>query len=325
MIQEKIDIMYMRRCLQLATNGLGRVRPNPLVGCVIVKDGKIISEGYHQEYGHNHAERNAILNYEFRNSNCEGDDASASKFNIQNSTLYVNLEPCSHYGKTPPCADLIIEKGIQRVVCCNDDPNPLVAGNGFRKLEEAGIEVTRHILEEEGRELNRRFFTFMEKRRPYIILKWAQTADGFMAPEGDGCYWISSRRQNLFNHRWRTEEAAILVGSQTYIKDKPQLTARLFYGNQPQPIVLDRSDRLRDIPDRWLHLDCHNLSEVMTVLFEKKIQSVIVEGGRRILDAFIKEGLYDEIRILRGPREFGTGLQAPPIPDISEERLVIVD
>ncbi len=146
--------MYMRRCLQLAANGLGRVRPNPLVGCVVVNDGRITSEGYHQEYGQNHAERNALL----RDGNYRG------------ATLYVNLEPCSHYGKTPPCADLIIEKGIKRVVCCNDDPNPLVAGNGFRKLEAAGIEVVRHVLEEEGRELNRRFFTFMEQQRPYVIL-----------------------------------------------------------------------------------------------------------------------------------------------------------
>ena len=202
--------MYMRRCLWLAANGLGRVRPNPLVGCVVVKDGRIISEGYHQEYGHNHAERNALLR--------EG--------NYRGATLYVNLEPCSHHGKTPPCADLIIEKGIKRVVCCNDDPNPLVAGNGFRKLEAAGIEVVRHVLEEEGRELNRRFFTFMEQKRPYVILKWAESADGFMAPPGVRAdnlrrlpskkYWLSTQRQNRLNHRWRTEEAAILVGSETY-------------------------------------------------------------------------------------------------------------
>ena len=145
-----IDELYMRRCLQLAANGLGRVRPNPLVGCVVVKDGEIVSEGYHQEYGHNHAERNALL----RGADCVG------------ASLYVNLEPCSHHGMTPPCADLIVEKGIRKVVCCNDDPNPLVAGNGFRKLEAAGIEVVRHVLEEEGRELNRRFFTFMESVAP---------------------------------------------------------------------------------------------------------------------------------------------------------------
>ena len=164
----------MRRCFQLAANGLGRVRPNPLVGCVVVKEGCIVSEGYHQHYGGNHAERNALLNYEFRIMNSEEADATNSKFNFQNSTLYVNLEPCSHFGKTPPCADLIIEKRIKKVVCCNDDPNPLVAGRGFAKLEAAGIEVVRHVLEDEGRELNRRFFTFMEKQRPYIILKWAE-------------------------------------------------------------------------------------------------------------------------------------------------------
>ena len=158
----------MRRCLQLAASGLGRVRPNPLVGCVVVgEDGRIISEGYHQEYGHNHAERNALLR--------QGD--------FRGATMYVNLEPCSHYGKTPPCADLIVEKGIRRVVCCNDDPNPLVASGGFRKLEAAGIEVVRHVLEKEGHEKNRRFFTFMEKQRPYVILKWAESEDGYMAPE----------------------------------------------------------------------------------------------------------------------------------------------
>ena len=167
MTQNETDIRFMHRCLQLASCGLGRVRPNPMVGCVIVKDGHIVSEGFHQVYGGWHAERNAILK--------AGSD-------LRGATLYVNLEPCSHQGLTPPCADLIVEKGIGRVVCCNDDPNPLVSGRGYAKLEAAGIEVVRHILEDEGRELNRRFFTFMEKRRPYIILKWAQSADGFMAP-----------------------------------------------------------------------------------------------------------------------------------------------
>ena len=319
------DIKYMRRCFQLASNGLGRVRPNPLVGCVIVKGGRVVSEGYHQEYGHNHAERNAILNYECRMSNCERADASVSQFNIQNSTLYVNLEPCSHYGKTPPCADLIIERGIKKVVCCNDDPNPLVAGNGFAKLEAAGIEVVRHVLEDEGRELNRRFFTFMEQQRPYIILKWAESADGFMAPEGKGKYWISNEYQTLMSHKMRTEEAAILVGSQTYLDDRPQLTARLFGGNQPQPIVLDRRGRLADVPDHWLHLRCQHLDEVMQMLYEKKIQSLIVEGGRQILDAFIAAGLYDEVVIFRSPKEFRSGLAAPAVPPIAAHRLHIID
>ncbi len=318
MTQEEIDIMYMRRCLQLAANGLGRVRPNPLVGCVVVKDGIIISEGFHQEYGHNHAERNALLRM-----------LPTTHYPL--STLYVNLEPCSHYGKTPPCADLIIEKGIKRVVCCNDDPNPLVAGNGFRKLVEAGIEVVRHVLEEEGRELNRRFFTFMEQKRPYVILKWAESADGFMAPEGERLkvkgerYWLSTQRQNRLNHRWRTEEAAILVGSETYLLDKPSLTPRHYLGPVPQPVVLDRRNRLTDVPSHWLHLSYQTIPEVLHELYERKLQSVIVEGGRKVLDAFIEIGLYDEVRILRSPQTLGSGLPAPEIPPINPNRLIIVD
>jgi diaminohydroxyphosphoribosylaminopyrimidine deaminase/5-amino-6-(5-phosphoribosylamino)uracil reductase len=310
------DEKYMQRCLQLAANGLGRVRPNPLVGCVVVQDGNIISEGFHQEYGHNHAERNALLR--------EGD--------YHGATLYVNLEPCSHYGKTPPCADLIIEKGVKRVVCCNDDPNPLVAGNGFRKLVEAGIEVVRHVLEEEGRELNRRFFTFMEKQRPYVILKWAESADGFMAPVTPGPYWLSTQRQNRLNHRWRTEEAAILVGSETYLQDFPTLTPRHYFGPAPQPVVLDRRGRVES--GKWkvesnrlqpLILSCQTIPEVLHELYERKLQSVIVEGGRKVLDAFIESGLYDEVRILRSPQTLGSGLKVPEIPSIDPNRLTIID
>lgn len=312
MTQEGIDIIYMRRCLQLAANGLGRVRPNPLVGCVIVKDGRIISEGFHQEYGHNHAERNAILR-------------QLSTFNFQLSTLYVNLEPCSHYGKTPPCADLIVERGIRRVVCCNDDPNPLVAGRGFAKLEAAGIEVKRHVLEKEGRKLNRRFFTFMEQQRPYVILKWAESADGFMAPAASGPYWLSTQRQNRLNHRWRTEEAAILVGSETYLQDSPTLTPRHYLGPAPQPVVLDRRNRLTAVPSHWLHLHCQTIPEVLHELYERKLQSVIVEGGRKVLDAFIESGLYDEVRILRSPQTLGSGLPTPAIPPISPHRLIIIE
>ena len=335
-MDKSFDEIYMRRCLQLAANGLGRVRPNPLVGCVVVKDGCIISEGYHQEYGHNHAERNALLR--------KGEYCGA--------TLYVNLEPCSHYGKTPPCADLIIEKGIKRVVCCNDDPNPLVAGNGFRKLEEAGIEVVRHVLEEEGRELNRRFFTFIEQQRPYVILKWAESADGFMAPSSlteqsepnririhsdnsvreknnsDNsvrAYWLSTQQQNRLNHRWRTEEAAILVGSETYLQDSPTLTPRHYLGPAPQPVVLDRRGRLTDVPAHWLHLHTQTVEETLQALYEQKLQSVIVEGGRQILDAFIKSGLYDEVRILRSPQTLGSGLKAPTVPKTVPERLFIID
>ena len=296
MHQEETDKIFMRRCLQLAANGLGRVRPNPMVGCVVVDAaGTILSEGYHQEYGHYHAERNALL----REGPFEG------------ATLYVNLEPCSHYGKTPPCADLIVEKGIRRVVCCNDDPNPLVAGRGLEKLEKAGIEVVRHVMEAEGRRLNRRFFTYMEQQRPYVILKWAESADGFMAPDGDGPYWISTQEQNRLNHRWRTEEAAILVGSETYLRDRPRLTPRHWLGPAPLPVVLDRRRRIADVPSGWLHLSCPTVEATLQALFERQVQSVIVEGGRKILDAFIASGLYDEVRVLRSDARLHTGLPAP--------------
>ncbi len=316
------DEHYMRRCLQLAANGLGRVRPNPLVGCVVVADGRIVSEGYHQQYGHNHAERNALLRLEGEGWKT-GQPHSAPGAPTLGPTLYVNLEPCSHHGKTPPCADLIVEKGIRRVVCCNDDPNPLVAGRGFAKLEAAGIEVVRHVLEAEGRELNRRFFTFMERRRPYVILKWAESADGFMAPATDGPYWLSTQRQNRLNHRWRTEEAAILVGSETYRQDHPSLTARHYLGPQPQPVVLDRRGWLTDVPNHWLHLHTQTVPETLQALYERQLQSVIVEGGRLVLDAFIESGLYDEVRILRSPQRLGSGLKAPAIPPT--ERLTIIE
>lgn len=296
------DEQYMQRCLQLAANGLGRVRPNPLVGCVIVKEGKIVSEGFHQQYGGFHAERNAILRLQDRAV-------------LRGATLYVNLEPCSHQGLTPPCADLIVESGISRVVCCNDDPNPLVSGRGFDLLRQSGIDVCRHVLEAEGRWLNRRFFTFMEHKRPYIILKWAESADGFMAPEpSNGTvrrYWISSDHQKRLSHKWRTEEAAILVGSQTFIDDRPQLSARLFAGRDPIPVVLDRRGRLEQVPSHWLHLSLDSVPEVVGFLFDQKIQSLIVEGGAQILNAFLNADLYDEIRIFKSPDLMHAGLRAP--------------
>lgn len=310
MTQQESDILYMKRCLQLAANGLGYVRPNPMVGCVVVKEGQILAEGYHQRYGENHAERNALLSL-------SGDAA-------RGATLYVNLEPCSHYGKTPPCADLIVERGISRVVCCNDDPNPLVAGRGFAKLEAAGITVLRHVMEKEGRELNRRFFTFMEQRRPYVILKWAQSADGYLAPATQGPYWISNGQQTLVSHRLRTTEAAILVGSQTYLDDHPRLSARLLCGPQPLPVVVDRRGRLHDVPNHWLHLHCATPADVLSELYDRKIQSLIVEGGRQMLDAFIAEGLYDEVFIFEGAGLLGDGLPAPPVPPIAPERLHLI-
>ena len=310
------DERYIKRCLELATNGLGRTRPNPMVGCVIVKEGLVVSEGYHQLIGQNHAERNAILRI------CpELAEPAAKTSALTGATLYCSLEPCSHYGLTPPCAELITRTGISRVVCCNDDPNPKVDGKGFKILEAAGIEVVRHVLEEEGRWLNRRFFCQQEQHRPYIILKWAESADRYMAPEGDAPYWISNPLAKQLSHKWRTEEAAILVGSQTYLDDRPQLNARLWKGSDPRPVVLDRRGRLSDVPDHWLHLRCGTVEETVAAIHQEKLQSVIVEGGRKILDAFIEAGLWDEIRLIRADHELGSGLKAPDVPQHSKSAI----
>lgn len=301
----------MLRCLQLAAKGLGRTCPNPLVGCVIVRDDEVLSEGFHQRHGGPHAERNAIM------------AAQHKGIDIKGATLYVNLEPCSHFGLTPPCANLIVESGIRKVVCCNDDPNPKVAGRGLQILQQAGIEVVNHVLEAEGRELNRRFFLFMEQQRPYVILKWAESADCFMAPSHKADYWISNDAQNRLNHKWRTEEAAILVGSQTYLEDHPQLSARHFLGPNPLPIVWDRRGRIANLPEHWLRVSCGTVKETMHLLFEKQVQSLIVEGGRAILDAFIAEGFYDEVRVLRNNNfYFSDGLKAPQIPPCSRIHII---
>lgn|SRR5574344_553593 len=298
------DEQYMTRCLQLAANGLGRVRPNPLVGCVVVNNGAIVAEGYHQQWGQNHAERNAILH-------CPQPQY------LPGSTLYVNLEPCSHFGLTPPCANLIVEHQIARVVVCNDDPNPKVHGRGYQILRDAGIEVLTHVLNDKGRFLNRRFFTFQEEHRPYIILKWAESSNGMMdidrSKEPCGNYWITNTALKQLSHRWRTEEAAILVGSETYLNDRPQLNARLWKGQDPLPIVLDRRHRLQDLPPHWLHLSCNTLPEVLEQLYSNNVQSLIVEGGRTILQAFLQAGLWDEIRQLQGSCTILDGTSAPKI------------
>ena len=218
------DELLMRRCFQLARMGQGHVSPNPMVGCVVLNPADdIVSEGYHQYIGGYHAERNALTAH-----GNEGKDFTGC-------TLYVNLEPCSHYGKTPPCADLVVEKGIKKVVISTTDPNPLVAGGGILKLKEAGIEVVTGVLEKEGRYLNRRFFTFMEKHRPYVILKWAETTDGFMdidrSANPHGNYWITNDILKTLSHKWRTTEDAIMVGTNTVANDNPSLTARLWSGH----------------------------------------------------------------------------------------------
>jgi len=316
-----LDEQWMLRALELAEKGMGSVSPNPLVGCLVVHDNKIIGEGWHRQYGQAHAEVNALA-------------AVADKALLPDSTVYVNLEPCAHHGKTPPCADLLIEKKIKAVVVAHTDPNPLVSGRGIARLQAAGISVTTGVLEAAGRQLNRRFLTFMEHKRPYIILKWAQTQDGFIARETFESRWISNAWSRRWVHRWRTEEDAVLVGTRTAACDDPHLSVREWSGRNPVRIVIDRGLKLSEslhIFDRQQPTLCYNLlkdaHEINLVrvrleeknflrnllhdLFERKIQSVIVEGGAFTLRQFIDQGLWDEARVFESAQAFQKGIAAP--------------
>jgi len=318
-----IDEVFMRRAMELAVLGRGHVSPNPMVGSVIVYDGKIIGEGWHKKYGDAHAEVNAVNDVD-------------DKDLLSKSTVYVNLEPCSHVGKTPPCADMLIARGVKKVVVANLDSNPLVAGEGIKKLRGAGIEVITGILNKDGHELNKRFFTYVEKQRPYIILKWAETADGFIARENYDSKWISNEHSRQLTHKWRAEEDAILVGAKTAAHDNPQLDVRDWTGRNPVRIVIDRflkldprlhvfSKKQKTILYNVLkHEEHSNLSlvrvdeedfinNVIKDLFKQKIQSVIVEGGATILKLFIDAGLWDEARIFQSPRLFEKGISAPEL------------
>ena len=316
---------YMLRCIELAKKGMGHVAPNPLVGCVIVHNETIISEGFHSKYGSEHAEPNAINKVDHHI--------------LKDCTLYVNLEPCSHYGKTPPCADLIISKGINKVVVGNLDVNPLVSGKGIKKLQEAGIEVIHGVLNKQCKELNKRFFTFHEKKRPYIILKWAQTNDNYISkmplPPNMADNWITGEESKTLVHQWRTEEQAILVGHNTVVVDNPQLTARLYEGNNPIRIVIDRTLDLKSnykVFDakaktlifnsiknetkenlHWIKIDFTNfIDELLHQLYDLNINSVIVEGGSRTLEHFINTEMWDEARIFVNPNlNFEKGIDAP--------------
>ena len=315
------DEFFMHRALELAALGLGSVSPNPLVGSVIVHEGKIIGEGWHKKYGEAHAEVNAI-------------DSVDNKDLLKESTVYVNLEPCSHFGKTPPCADMLIAHRIKKVVVANLDSNPLVAGNGIKKLRAEGIEVITGILDKNGNELNRRFFTYMEKQRPYIILKWAETADGFIARENYDSKWISNEYSRQLVHKWRSEEDAILVGSKTVAHDNPQLNVRDWSGRNPVRIVIDRFLKLDDtlnvfdkkqktiVYNLIKHEEHPNLAMVrvdeenfienlVKDLFKKKIQSVLIEGGAKTLNFFLALGLWDEARVFQSSRSFNKGILAP--------------
>jgi diaminohydroxyphosphoribosylaminopyrimidine deaminase/5-amino-6-(5-phosphoribosylamino)uracil reductase len=282
------DEQYMRRCLQLAQNGRQNAKPNPMVGAVIVAPSptpRIIGEGYHVRCGQGHAEVNAFA------SVCPEDEPL-----LKESTMYVSLEPCSHYGKTPPCADLIIRKGIRRVVVGCIDEFAEVQGRGIQKLRDAGIDVTMGVLEEECRTLNRKFFIFHRFHRPYIILKWAQTANGFIDNNGHALT-ISSPFTQMLSHKLRAEEDAILVGRITDEREHPQLTVRHWVGPDPKRLIIDRQHPL-------------NLES----LYDHNIQSLIVEGGRKTLESFLTQNLWDEIRIETATITVNGGTQAPKLP-----------
>lgn len=320
---------YMKRCIALAKNGLGTTYPNPLVGSVIVHDGKIIGEGWHKKAGEPHAEVNAV-------------NSVKDKSLLKDATIYVSLEPCSHFGKTPPCCDLIIANKIPNVVIGTIDPFAKVAGNGVKKLIENGKKVTIGILEDECNELNKRFFTFHQKNRPYIILKWAENADGFIAPlkkEEKAPVWITNPYSRQLVHKWRTEEQAILVGTNTVLDDNPKLDSRDFKGNNPIRVVWDKSNKITEkfhvknqiIPSFFV-TEIKNLTEkeniyykntifdallakkTLDILFKKNIQSVIVEGGSQTLQSFIDANLWDEARVFVSENNFNEGIIAPKLP-----------
>ena len=315
-------------CLQLAKQGLGKVSPNPMVGCVIVKNGEVIGQGYHEYFGGPHAEVNAITNIE-------------DKSLLEESTLYVNLEPCSHYGKTPPCVDLIIKHKIGKVVIGCIDTYHEVCGNGIKKLKEASIEVVVGIQEQKAQELNKRFFTFHSKKRPFIILKWAQTSDGFIDIDRTTTSniesWITLLDAKILVHHWRAEEQSIMVGTNTALNDNPKLTVREIDGTNPIRIVLDMNLRLPENLNLFdqtvstlvfnsqknektknlelIKIDANKelINQLLTELYHRNIQSVIIEGGAQLLNTFIEQNLWDETRIFTGKKEFKKGLKAPQI------------
>ena len=332
---------YIRRCIDIALNGKGNTGTNPMVGCVLVYNDRVIGEGFHEIYGGPHAEVNAI-------------NSVKDKSLLKKCTIYVSLEPCAHTGKTPPCSDLIIENKIPKVVIGSRDPNSLVAGKGIQKLLDANIEVVEGILEKECMAINNRFFTYHSKKRPYIILKWAQSADGFLdidrkpgTPVGPN--WISNPVSRMLVHKWRSEEKAILSGTNTVENDNPSLTTRLWPGQSPLRVILDRKLRLEshlqvfnaDAPTiifnelksetvenlTYLKIDFSNHIEktILTHLWERGIQSVIIEGGKRVLQSFIDKKLWDEARVFQGTRYFKQGLNAPDLSGNSFELDYVLD
>lgn len=316
---------YIKRCLEIAQKGIGFTRPNPSVGAVLVVGDKIIGEGFTSPYGGNHAEVNAI-------------NSVSDKELLKQAIIYVTLEPCSHFGKTPPCSDLIIESGIKKVVIGCRDTNSLVAGKGIEKLENAGCDVIVGVLEKECLEHHRRFFTFQNKKRPFIILKWAETLDGFIAPEERNevkPVWITNEVSRQLVHQWRSEEHAILVGTNTVLEDNPKLNVRSWEGLNPIRVVIDRElkipksfhvydasvktifitekvvEKSENIFFEKIDFSKPIAPQICAVLFKHNIQSVIIEGGAQILQAFIDDNLWDEARVFIGKTSFGGGVKSP--------------
>lgn len=328
---------YLNRCIQLAKNGLGSTYPNPMVGSVIVHNNIIIGEGWHRKAGGPHAEVHAIQSVK-------------ETALLPESTIYVSLEPCSHFGKTPPCSDLIIEKGIKNVVVGTVDPFSEVAGRGIKKLLEAGHNVTVGVLEKECLELNKRFFTYHTKNRPYIILKWAQSADGFLAPETKDeqkPVWITNSFSRQLVHKWRSEEQAVLVGTHTVTQDNPSLTTRDWFGNHPVRVIIDRTLKLTETyqvfddtsktiiitetekeNSRNLYYERADFSkslpeQIGIILYNHHLQSLIIEGGSKTLQAFIDAKLWDEAQIFTGTVMFKSGLKAPVINNSPDRQIEI--
>ncbi len=347
-----IDETYMQRCIELAQKGAGSVAPNPMVGAVLVHHGQIIGEGWHERYGEAHAEVNCI-NHAIQNG---------YEQLLPESTIYVSLEPCAHFGKTPPCSDLIIQHKIPKVVIGCRDPFVEVNGKGIEKLKAAGVETVVDVLKEECMELNKRFFTFHQKHRPYIILKWAQTGDGKIAapaplnppPAGGGSstdsahqrLLISNEFTNKLVHKWRSEEASIIVGTNTALLDDPQLTNRYWPGKQPIRLVLDKELKLpsslqlfndaaktivfnyikesaeENIQHYRISKDENAIEQTVDALYQLNIQSVLVEGGAQLLQGFIDAGLWDEARIIKNESlKIGNGLNAPQIKNVLLQKI----
>lgn len=335
----------MHRCIELAKLGAGKVAPNPMVGAVLVHEGKIIGEGYHQQFGGPHAEVNAIT--------CLNPDAGGSLPGYEmltQSTLYVSLEPCAHYGKTPPCADLIIEKKIPKVVIGCRDPFIQVNGKGIEKLKAAGVEVIVGVLENECNELNKRFFTFHRQHRSYIILKWAETADGFIGNTDHSRLLISNQYTNRLVHQWRSEEAAILVGTNTALYDNPELTVRLAEGNNPVRLVVDtdlslppqlklfdkqtktivfnsvKQEEQENLLFYQITSDVSVVHQIANALYQLKLQSVMIEGGAKLLQSLIDEGYWDEARVITNTElNARQGVKSPELINdqlIKEEKIL---